>query len=798
MNQKKNKRFRLCSTTANISTFGKTAFIALFLLSLISCANWFQGKIPMDTESKFADLTNLFNYSSGTVVLESPEQVFASEGIYSNKIVVRWKDVENASSYIIERAVVAPDEDGNYATPQDEDFEILNSYVYDTKYENTILSEPNYNNAEYSYKYYFRIAAQNIGKGYITSNFSDISVEATKACGYLYAPPQNIVAWKGKSTSEIQVSWKASSSNTNSYKIYRGEKEDGTSMELIKTISASSTTYSDEISSSNQGIEFYYKIVAVNGNGTESARSSIAMGYSLKEGSPAAPDNVKVVDGFGTSKKNLTISWDSVTVADYNGATGTAYYNIYRSSSADSTVSLIKSRTTSTSYIDNSNLSTSLYYYYYIMTIAVYENGTELKSAFSDSGPDSEKPAYGFLLSPPTVIVVDDGEDDKKVNLKWKPALGNDVVENPFVYNVYYLNNQTDSPTMFAPNVSSANLDESGYISLEADKYNYYKISTVNVSVNEESELSSFAAPQPNAPENVSATKNVYLSENWTANLNGVYPVKITWDAPSDGDTSSYSYVVYRSTLPDSGFKKVGTTSELSLIDSYSNAKAGEMYYYKVVSLNISNQGTHSNDPATDTNFACRGYGALTADQWFREYNKTIMRSQAKLTLMHKSSDKDKLGTETIKGDVSGSLTYKADSNIAKPGAEIKMPYTNYADFYCGDGGKLYFGNLNGFGSDYNSLSEEQKSRCLVYFILNGSTDTSCDIRANGSMSNSVTCTGMYPGVATYNNLKIVSGAAGGGYYLVTTYDSSGNTILSNNQVSWTVGEEPTGYGKNE
>lgn len=796
MNQKKNKRFRLCSTTANISTFGKTAFIALFLLSLISCANWFQGKIPMDTESKFADLTNLFNYSSGTVVLESPEQVFASEGIYSNKIVVRWKDVENASSYIIERAVVAPDEDGNYATPQDEDFEILNSYVYDTKYENTILSEPNYNNAEYSYKYYFRIAAQNIGKGYITSNFSDISVEATKACGYLYAPPQNIVAWKGKSTSEIQVSWKASSSNTNSYKIYRGEKEDGTSMELIKTISASSTTYSDEISSSNQGIEFYYKIVAVNGNGTESARSSIAMGYSLKEGSPAAPDNVKVVDGFGTSKKNLTISWDSVTVADYNGATGTPYYNIYRSSSADSTVSLIKSRTTSTSYIDNSNLSTSLYYYYYIMTIAVYENGTELKSAFSDSGPDSEKPAYGFLLSPPTVIVVDDGEDNKKVNLKWKPALGNDVVENPFVYNVYYLNTQTDSPTMFAPNVSSANLDESGYISLEADKYNYYKISTVNVSVNEESELSSFAAPQPNAPENVSATKNVYLSENWTANLNGVYPVKITWDAPSDGDTSSYSYVVYRSTLPDSGFKKVGTTSELSLIDSYSNAKAGEMYYYKVVSLNISNQGTHSNDPATDTNFACRGYGALTADQWFREYNKTIMRSQAKLTLMHKSSDTDKLGTETIKGDVSGSLTYK--SNLAGLGAEIKMPYTNYADFYCGDGGKLYFGNLNGFGSDYNSLSEEQKSRCLVYFILNGSTDTSCNMSANGSMSNSVTCTGMYPGVATYNNLKIVSGAAGGGYYLVTTYDSSGNTILSNNQVSWTVGEEPTGYGKNE
>lgn len=782
----KNNYRRHCSTTA---------FIALFLLLLSSCANWFQGKVAMDTETEIADLTKLFNYSGDTVVLEAPEQVFASEGVYSNKIVVRWKDVENASSYIIERAVVAPDEDGNYATPQDEDFEILNSYVYDTKFENKILSLASYNNAEYSYKYYYRIAAQNIGKGYTTSEFSDISVEATNACGYLYAPPQNLTAWKGKSTSEIQVFWQASSENTLSYEIYRGLNEDGSSMELVDTVSASSTSYIHEISSSNQGVEFYYKVVALNENGEESAKSSIAMGYSLTEGSPSSPDNVKVVDGFGTSTKSLTISWDSVSIADYNGVAGTAYYNIYRSSSADSTVSLIKSRTSSTSYIDSSSLSTSLYYYYYVMTIAVYDDGTELKSGFSDSGADSENPAYGFLLSPPTTITVDDGEDNENVVLKWKPSLGYDLVTQEYTYNVYSLSTLTESPTLLQVNVSSSNLDENGYISLEIKKYNYYKITTVNAT-NLESTYSSAAAPQPSAPENVSATKNAQISETWQANANGVYPVKITWNAPSDGDTSSYSYVLYRSTLPNSGFKKVGTTSELYYVDSYSGAKAGVMYYYKVVSLNIQGQGTHSNDPTSDTKFSCRGYGALTADQWFREYNKTIMRSQAKLTLMHKSSDTDKLGTETIKGDVNGSLTYK--SNIAGLGAEIKMPYTDYADFYCGDEGTLYFGNVNGYGSDYNSLSQEQKNRCVLYFLLNGSTDTSCNMSANGSMSNSVKCTGMYPGLADYNNLKIVSGAAGGGYYEVTTYDNEGNTIFSSAQVSWTVGEESTGYGWGE
>ena len=794
MNHKKNKWFRLCSTTANITTFGKTLFIVLFLVSLTSCADWFQGKVAMDTETEIVDLTKLFNYSSDTVVLESPEQVFASEGIYSNKIVVRWKDVENASSYIIERAVISPDEDGNYASPQDEDFEILNSYVYATKYEDTILSSPSYNDVEYSYKYYYRIAAQNIGKGYTTSDFSDISVESTKACGYLYAPPQNLTAWKGKSTSEIQVSWQASSENTLKYEIYRGFNEDGSSMEKVDTVSASSTSYTHEISSSNQGVEFYYKVVALNENGEESAKSSIAMGYSLMEGSPASPDNVKVVDGFGTSTKSLTISWDSVSIANYNGATGTAYYNIYRSSSADSTVSLIKSRTTSTSYIDSSSLSTSLYYYYYVMTIAVYDDGTELKSGFSDSGADSENPAYGFLLSPPTTITVDDGNDDENVILKWKPSLGYNLITDKFTYNVYSLSTLTENPTLRNANVPS-DLDENGYISLEVEKYNYYKIKTLNAA-GLESTYSSAASPQPSAPQNVTATKNAQISESWIANANGVYPVKITWDSPSDGDTSSYSYVLYRSTLPDSEFKKVGTTSELYYIDSYSGAKAGVMYYYKVVSLNIQGYGTHSNNPASDTNFSCRGYGALTADQWFREYNKTIMRSQAKLTLMHKSSDTDKLGTETIKGDVSGSLTYK--SNIAGLGAEIKMPYTDYADFYCGDGGTLYFGNVNGYGSDYNSLSSEQKNRCVLYFLLNGSTDTSCNMSANGSMSNSVTCKGMYPGVADYNNLKIVSGAAGGGYYGVTTYDNEGNSIFDSAQVSWTVGEESTGYGWGE
>ncbi len=780
----------------NIHILNKIILLAA-CLGFTSCADWFQGKIAMDSEANVTDLAELFNYSGDTVVLSAPEQVFASEEIYADKIIVSWKEVENASSYVIERAIVQPDEQGNYSVPEEEEFSVLNSFVYKTTYTDQILSSPSYDDSEYSYKYYYRICAQNIGEGYVSSDFTDISNDATNACGSLFSPPQNVVAWKGKSTSEIQVTWTQSSSdsaNLEKYEIYRGIEEDGSSMELIDTINASSSLYSDEISTAQQGTEFYYKIVAVNSYSEKSAKSSIAMGYSLTEGAPVAPENVKVVDGYGTSKKSLKISWDSVSASENSaGETPTVYYNIYRSSSADSVVSLIKSRTTDTSYVDSAGLKTGLYYYYYVMTIASYESG-EQKSGFSDSGSDSTSPAMGFILSPPTTLSVqeDDSLADGKVYLKWKPAIGSEIDGISYSYSIWISSSLTETFTRLT-DVIEFSVDSDGYIFYEIAKYNYYKIATLN-SENLESELSSAAAPHPSAPTNVCATKNAQFSEDWSANTNGVYPVKITWDAPQN--ESPYAYTVYRSTSCSSGFKKVATTSETYLVDSNSSAKAGEMYYYKVISLNIQSQGSHSNDPSTDTEFNCRGYGAITADQWFREYNKTVMHSQSKLTLMHKSNDMDKLGSETVNGDISGSLTYK--SSVAGLGAEIKMPYTNYSDFYASGDGTLYLGNINGNGSDYNSLSDDEKSRCVEYFILNGSTDTSCNMSANGSMSNSVDCKGMYPGIVYYDNLKIVSGAAGDGYYLVTTYDNSGNTILSNQQVSWEVGEESTGYGWGE
>ena len=144
-----------------------------------------------------------------------------------------------------------------------------------------------------------------------------------------------------------------------------------------------------------------------------------------------------------------------------------------------------------------------------------------------------------------------------------------------------------------------------------------------------------------------------------------------------------------------------------------------------------------------------------------REYNKTAINSQTKLTLMHKSNDMDKLGSESAKGSISGSLSYNAA--IDGLGARITMHYDNYADYY---------------------IIDKDKSSG-VYFRLTGDTNTSANMSANGTMDGTVVCTGMYPGKVIYDKIQIKGGAAGGGTYGIIREGFDGQV-----QVDWKVGEE--------
>jgi len=737
--------------------FTLTLFAVTTLLS--SCYTWFEEKIKMDTTTAQTSLEDFLKEEKKITSLEAPTQVIASQGLYSESVKLNWSPVDHAVSYRIERAVVKPDSTGKYLKPEEGDFVVLEKQVYKTTYSDIILTNPTATSEEYNNRYYYRISSENLIKGLESSDYTDISVEDTNGLGWLLAAPTNLDASKGESTTDITLKWDPVDGALN-YIIYRGKNSDGTSMEKIDTILANSTIYVNSVSESDQGTNFYYKVCAKLRNGSESAFTTLALGYSLKPGAPQSPSNIKVSDGLGFNTDSLKVEWDTIPAP----AEGTLTYALYRTSSVDSVYTLVKNNIpqATNSCVVSDGLKPGIKYYFYLQSIITDTNGDKNKSSFSKTGPDSKTPAVGFLLSAPADVELTDGSSKDKVIIRWTPAVGYELLpaDTPFTYNIFCDSEADGSFTeLAASNIQPANLTEGeDYYSYELPKKNFFKVTTVNSSAIE-SAPSTIVAPTPSAPLNVTATKTAGGDLITTPNSNEVYPVRITWKKP-DGESPA-GYHVYRSNNPTSSFRKLTETpvTGTSFVDENEAGRAGTIYYYKVVSLNVLGQGKKGNDPSQGTD--AQGYGALTREQWFREYNKSIMKSQSKLTLMHKANDMDKLGSETINGDFGGTLSYKAA--IAGLGAEITMHYQDYCDF-----------EVNG----------------KPYYVLTGNTDTTSNMSANGNMHEKVNCTGMYPGYAIYDNLQIKGGAAGGGYYLVETYDLSGSKLLNEAHVDWTVGEE--------
>ena len=743
----------------NILSLKKIIFssaLAITSLFLTSCYTWYEEKIPMDTKTQKISLNDLLYTEKPISSLEAPVQLIVSQGKYSGVIKLHWNEVSHATSYRLERAVMVPDPlTGVCSVPEEGDFEVLSKYVYSCNYSDIILASPGYSNNEYSNRYYYRVCAENIQKGYESSEFTQISEET---CGWLLPPPASIEAAKGDNPDYIEVAW-SPVFGANRYYIYRGEKENGLGMEFVESVMGNITSYKNTLSSTEKGIEFYYKVCAVLSDGSQSAFTGLALGYSAKEGVPVPPNNITVTNGKGVSKKSLDITWDKVEKTGYS-----ITYSVYRTTSADSIYSLVKNNITVESVTDDS-LKPGVKYYYYVQVIATNESDSTdvLKSQFSKVTEESE----GWILSPPGNCEIEESSTAGKNNLRWTPAVGSEAVD--YTYNIYACDTIDGEYTLINQDVKPGTevlvLGDDGYYNFLVEEKSFYKVSTVNDAATLESEQGVTVAPCPKAPTSVMVTKTSSLGglENFEPNTNGVYPVKITWAAPAG--ENPYGYYVYRSAKPDSSFRKITDeplTGTFEYIDNNETARAGSFYYYKVVSLNILMQGKNSNEQSDDT----RGYGAITRDQWFREYNKTVKKSQSKLTLMHKGST-DALGSESAKGDISGTLSYNA--KLDGLGARITMHYENYADFYTGGDESLG-----------------------VYFLLTGDTNTSANMSANGSMDgiNRSAISGMYPGYAKYDKLEIKSGAAGGGYYIVCTQDKIGNTVLPEGNVNWTVGEE--------
>lgn len=694
-------------------------FISILFL-LTSCAELFQPKVAMSNISN-GSLSGLLSEKEEITKLESPAQILVSQGMYSDRIQITWQPVDNAVSYSLERAVQTPDDPGYSTNTPPDTFDIINASVYRTTYIDTILENPGTNNTEYRYKYWYRVYAENNRAKY------DPSEPATTVTpGTLFAPPQNVTADKGTSSEKITVKWEYSA-NASSYIVYRSTNENGAGAQEIARVTGNQNWYDNGILTSEQGNDFYYIVKAINSkSGQTSASSNIALGYSAVEGAPPAPGAVQVTTR-GTAVDGISLSWNAVTSSE-----GEVKYALFRYSSEDAALTQLTGETSETSWTDKNNVKTGIYYYYQVQAWTTDATGQKLKSPLSpvqaftgSNAPSSE----GFILSPPTGISVDASDSGHTVS--WTAAIGHKTELAQYAYEILGSNTKDNG---FVP-IGTTGTGETEY-PVTGTTYKFYRVRTKYVSLS--STESGTVAPAPFAAENIAVTRAQNLGDAlmYPANSSGVYPVKITWEPPAQGEAAGYH--VYRSTSANSGFRKITETplTECAYVDINETAKAGKYYYYRILAVNELDQG--KNFSTTEY-----GYGALTHEQYILEYNKTILSSQKKLTLMHKGG-LDAVGSETKYADIqvnsqTGSVAYSASGGLS--GASVTMKYTNYCDF------------TNEYG-DY-------------YFILNGNADTEITNVAsqNGYMKGTMTCTGMYPGKIYYEKIEIKGGSAGGGSY---------------------------------
>ena len=690
-------------------------------LLLTGCAEMFQAKVDMTIGNNGGGLAGILQEKAVVTELVAPIQLWASKADSSSYIDLSWSDVEGAVSYRIERAEVTASPDGKFQEPAEEDFQELEKAWYSTSYRDLTPQDRDM-------RYYYRVCAEN------NRDKLDPSPYTVSEYGTLFGIPSAPRADLGASTSDITVNWGAVDYAAG-YEVYRSTNPDGTGAVLVSTVTANQHKYTNSIVKDDQGREFYYTVYAVNRLGTRSAASSIAMGFTLVEGAPPQPQNVQVSNGRGTTANGIEITWDEVTTS----GTDLTYY-VYRSSSQDSAlVQVATIGAGTTKYKDERQLKPNLYYYYQIQATAKDKYGQTLKSPFSDSGrlntngEPNNAAAEGFIISPTQELIAEKKLGASEITLKWLPAIGNEEEQKKYKYRVFGGSSSTGPFEELTTVEAATSLGADGYITAQVASKAFYTVTTINPSTSVESGYSVVAAPTPYAPTIGGASQAKNLGGAVVANSSGVYPVQITWTKPNDSDLAGFH--IYRSTSRDSGYRKITDTplteNTTSWNDPNDTAKAGKKYWYKVLSVNSLGQGSYYSEPV-------QGWGALTHEQYLIEFNKTVVAAQKKLTLMHKPGNTDKLGSEEMSGEISGTISYSA--SISGLGAKIIMRYQEYADFFV-DGTQD------------------------AYFKLTGNSNTEASMDSSGTMNGTVTCTGMYPGKVSYDSIQIKGGAAGGGTY---------------------------------
>ena len=516
---------------------------------------------------------------------------------------LKWNAVTGAAKYEVYRAL---SKDGDY---------IKYSTVTGTSYTNTRYIE-NGNT------YYYKVRALD-ANGTAGAWSSIVSVTYKQI---LSAPT---VTGGNDAQGRPTLKWNAVTGAAK-YEVYRARSRSG---EYIKYSTVTGTSYTNTSYIEN-GNTYYYKVRALDANGTAGAWSSIvSVTYrAASTGTLSAP----AVTGGNDSQGRPTLKWNAVT--------GAAKYEVYRARSRSG--EYIKySTVTGTSYTNTSYIENGNTYYYKVR--ALKSDGT------AGAWSSVVSVTYKQTLSAPTVTGGNDAQG--RPTLKWKAVTG------AAKYEVYRARSK-DGEYIKYSTVTGTSYTNTSYI--ESGNTYYYKVRALK----SDGTAGAWSSV-------VSVTyKQTLSAPTVTGGNDSQGRPTLTWKAV----TGAAKYEVYRARSKDGTYSKYSTTTGTAYTNS-SYLTSGATYYYKVRAL--------------DANGNAGPYSAVVS-----------VTCRLKLTAPTVTGGNDAQGRPTLTWKaVSGAAKYEVYRARSKDGDYIKystVTGTSYTNTSYLANGTTYYYKVRALGSD--------------------------------------------------------------------------------------------------
>ena len=350
------------------------------------------------------------------------------------------------------------------------------------------------------------------------------------------------------------------------YEVYRARSKDG---DYIKYSTVTGTSYTNT-SYIEDGNTYYYKVRALDANGTAGAWSSIvSVTYrAASTGTLSAPS----VTGGKDSQGRPTLKWNAVT--------GAAKYEVYRARSMNG--DYIKySTVTGTSYTNTSYIEDGNTYYYKVR--ALKSDGT------AGAWSSIVSVTYKQTLSAPAVTGGNDAQG--------RPTLTWNAVSGAAKYEVYRARSKDGTYTKYSTTTGTA-YTNSSYLTSGATYY--YKVRALDANGN--------AGPYSAV---VSVTCRLKLTApTVTGSTDSQGRPTLKWNAV----TGAAKYEVYRARSKDGDYIKYSTVTGTSYTNT-SYLANGTTYYYKVRALGSDGTAGPDSTPVSVTYKAPFGAPLVTGSK---------------------------------------------------------------------------------------------------------------------------------------------------------------------------------------